>query len=447
LANKTIEVSRIESAKVNAKPLLVGSLTRDTWLPDKKEFDIFILFPPDVPRKEFEKKGLEIGKKVIRKLRGKFKIEYAEHPYVCGKVRGVDIDIVPCYEIGSADELKCAVDRTPFHVKYIDKHLPLEKSGEVRLLKQFCKANGVYGADAKTEGLSGYVCELLIVKYGSFLATAKALADCNAGMIVDIEQFYDKKEFNVLRRQFKNQALILIDPIDKKRNAAAAVSSVSLYKLKKAAKQFLSKPSTKQFFKKKYKSISKAELLHEHKRRGTKLILISFKPPKVVPDILWPQLRKFADRLEAILKENEFLVLRKDVYTDEDKLAVVLLEMKISELPSVQKRIGPTVFAWANSKRFLDKYSKMALTGPFVEDNFWVVEVKRKFLTAQEKLKDSLKDREKILKAKGIPSHIAKKISKKYEMFSEPNRIMKLAKKDKDFGIFLRKYFEMESLY
>jgi len=447
LAEKALKVTKEIAAKSDARPMLVGSLTRNTWLPDKFEFDIFILFPPDLKREQLEKKGLEIGKAVIKRLRGKYRIEYAEHPYVSGKVRGVDIDIVPCYEIESADKLKSSVDRTPFHVRYIEKHLPLEKSDDVRLLKQLCKSNGIYGADAKTNGFSGYVCELLIIKYGSFLSTIKAAAEWNAGKIIDIEEFYDKKDyFNLLRKQFKDQTLILIDPIDKKRNAAAAVSADSLYTLKKAAKQFLKKPDKRQFFERKYKPISRGELMRAKKLRGTELILIKFKPPKVVPDILWPQLRRFVSRIEAILKENEFVVLRKGVYTNEKTFAIVLLEMNISKLPSVQKRIGPKVFDWDDSQRFLDKYIKMALTGPFVENNFWAVETKRKFLTAQDKLKDSLKDNVKILKAKGIPSHIAKQIAKKYEMFSEPKKIMKLVKRDKDFGIFLRKYFEKESI-
>lgn len=446
LSVKVLEVTNSEAAKVNAKAMLVGSLTRDTWLPDKSEFDIFVLFHPDLPREQLEKIGLSIGKSTIKRLGGKFHIDYAEHPYVCGRVNGVDIDIVPCYEIESADKLKSAVDRTPFHVRYIEKRLPLEKSGDVRLLKQLCRAQGVYGADAKTEGFSGYVCELVIIRYGSFIAALEAVSQWKAGIVIDIEQFYDKKEYFNLRRQFKDQMLILIDPIDKSRNAAAAVSARSLYVLKKAASEFLSKPEKKYFFAGKHKPLSKSELLRMQRRRGTELILVSFKPPKVVPDILWPQLRRFAERLEAILGENEFVVLGKDVYTNENDFAAVLLEMEVSKLPFVQKRIGPRVFDWDDSTRFVEKYKRPALAGPFVDGGFWAVEVKRKFLTSPEKLADSLKDSVKILMAKGIPSYVAEQIARRHEITSDTRRVVKLVKKDKHFGIFLRRYFEKESL-
>jgi tRNA nucleotidyltransferase (CCA-adding enzyme) len=183
-------------------------------------------------------------------------------------------------------------------------------------------------------------------------------------------------------------------------------------------------------------------------KRRTELVLIKFMPPEVVPDILWPQLRRFAERLQSILEETkyEFRVLGKDVYTNEKDLAIVLLEMEVSKLPSVQKRFGPKIFDLDDSQRFLEKYKDKALAGPFIENNFWVVEIKRKFLTAREKLNDTLKEREDILKAKGIPSYIAEQLVKGFEIFSETSKIMEIMEKDKNFGIFLRKYFEKESL-
>lgn len=447
MAKKTLKIAKEEAKKFNAKPILAGSITRNTWLPGKMEFDVFILFQ-EISEKQLEEFGLELGKKIISKLNGSYKIEYAQHPYVSGTVKGIDIDIVPCYEVKSPEKLKSAVDRTPFHVKYIEKHLSKKASNEVRLLKQFCVANGIYGADAKTEGFSGYVCELLIINYGNFLSTLKAVINWKPGEVIDIENFYAKADHYILRKQFKDQALILIDPTDKNRNATAAVSAKSFYKLKKAAKEFLDNPSKELFFERSFEPITENELIMQQMKRRTELLLVKFTPPSVVPDILWPQLRRFAERLESILKEvkYEFRVLRKDAYTNEKDLAIVLLEMEISKLPIVQKKIGPKIFNLDDSKRFIEKYKNKALNGPFIENNFWVVEVKRKFLTARDKLKDTLKETKEILKAKGIPNYIAEKIEKKFEIISETEKIMELVKKDENFGIFLKKYFEKESL-
>jgi len=450
VAKKVFSVAKKEARKYKAKPLIAGSITRDTWLPGKIEFDLFIMFPTKLSGKKFEETGLKVGKAIFEKMEGSWKIEYAQHPYVSGKIYGVEIDIVPSYNVKSAEQLKSAVDRTPFHVKYLEKHLPLKLSDQVRLLKQFLTANGIYGADAKTEGFSGYLCELLIIRYKKFVSVLQNAVKMMPAEVIDIEKFYKKEEHKKLRQQFKDQALIMIDPTDKTRNVGAAVSAKNFFKFKKISSEFLANPSYELFSQRSYSPITENDLILNQMQRRTELILVRFNPPKVVPDILWPQLRRFSERLQSILEETqyEFKVLRRDEYTDEKNMAVVLLEMEVSKLPSVQKRIGPKVFDIDDSERFLKKYksNKLLLAGPFVEGDNWVVEMQRKFMTAREKLTDSLKDDVKILKAKGIPNHIANEIAKGFEIILESSRMMELVKEDKGFGIFLKKYFNPENL-
>ncbi|MDI6807165.1 MAG: CCA tRNA nucleotidyltransferase [Candidatus Aenigmarchaeota archaeon] len=448
LANKALKTVAELAKAYGAEPMLVGSLTRNTWLPEKREFDIFVLFPEKIKEEELEKIGLEIGKKSIKKLKGSYVVEYAQHPYTSGKVEGVSIDIVPCYRVTSAEKIRAAVDRTPFHVRYVEKNLSPKLANEVRLLKKFLNVNHAYGADAKTLGFSGYVCELLIIKYKSFIQVLKAAKKWQPGEIIDLENYHMKEDYPKLRRKFRNQPLILIDPTDRNRNATAALSSPNFFRFKKLACEFLKKPKTEFFEEKKFESITERELIEFQLKRRTELILIRFTPPEVVPDILWPQLRRFAERLQSILEEvkYEFKVLGKDVYTNEKDLAVVLLEMEVSKLPMVQKRIGPSIFDLDASKKFLQKYKK-PLTGPFIENNFWCVEVVRKFVTARQKLLDSLSKDVDVLKAKGIPNFIAKQIKKRFEIILENAKIMELVKTNEDFGVFLRKYFEKYSLW
>jgi len=152
-----------------AKPMLCGSVAKNTWLKDKNDLDLFFLFSPLLPLKKLKQYGLEIGKQIIEKFNGSYRISYAQHPYITGEIiynnRKYNLDIVPCYNVKNASKIKSAVDRTPFHVKYIKKNLKFPD--QVRLLKQFCIAHDVYGADVKTQGFSGYLCELLIINYGT----------------------------------------------------------------------------------------------------------------------------------------------------------------------------------------------------------------------------------------------------------------------------------------
>lgn len=447
VAKDVFSLTKKEARKLHADVILAGSITRDTWLPGKKEFDVFVLFPPKLKQKDLEKKGLNLGRKIITKVGGTWRVDYAQHPYISGNVEGIEVDIVPSYNVKSAEQLQSAVDRTPFHVRYIEKKLKKNMSPQVRLLKQFLTAHNLYGADAKTLGFSGYVCELLIIKYKNFLNALNEIAKWKPIEIIDIEKFYSKKDYHTLIKKYE-KALILIDPTDKTRNTTAAVSSENFFAFIKLAKEFLQNPLKEYFFIRQETPINESEFILNQIQRRTELIFVKFKPPTTVPDILWPQLRRFADRLESILEEtrNEFKVLKKDVYSDEKDLAVIVLEMEVSKLPIVQKRIGPRITDLDDSRRFLEKYKTNNLNGPYIEDDFWVVEIKRKFVSARDKLEDSLHQNKKILEAKGIPNLIAKEISKEYEIFSESDKVISLMKEDKDFGVFVKKFFAKNSL-
>jgi len=445
LSKKALTVVNKLAKKYKGKGMLAGSITRDTWLPDKLEFDIFVLFPESMKKEKLEKVGLEIGKSAIKKLRGSFSIEYAEHPYVSGVVEGVRIDIVPCFEVPSAEKIKSAVDRTPFHVRYIEKNLKKAQADEVRLLKQFLKAHGLYGADIKTEGISGYVSELLIIKYKNFINCLKAISKWKPGEVIDLAGFYKKSEYPKLRKEFRGNTLILIDPVDRNRNAAAALSAKNFFFLKKVAQKFLKEPREEDFFPPKIQPITEEELRKFLNERGTQLIIVKFIPPKVVPDILWSQLRKFAERLQSILEETkyEFKVFSKDSFTDERFIAAVVLEMEVYRLPFVQKRIGPPIFDQDNSKKFLEKYSQ-DLT--YIEDDRWVAETKREFITAKSKIEDSLKKPLEILLAKGIPSHVAERLVHGFDVIDDIEGIMRIVERNPEFGAFLRKFFQKEKL-
>ncbi|MFH7880568.1 MAG: CCA tRNA nucleotidyltransferase [Candidatus Aenigmatarchaeota archaeon] len=446
LAKKTLKIAKTIAKKYNAEAMLVGSIVRNTWLPDKKEFDVFILFPENLSANQLEEYGLKIGKEIVKKLNGEFFLKYAQHPYVSARVNDVEIDIVPCYKIKDPKNLKSAVDRTPFHVKYLNKKINKKLAGEVRLLKKFLREHSLYGADAKTEGFSGYLCELLIIKYKSFLNLLKECQKWKLGEIIDLENYYKKEDYLVLRKIFFKQPLIVIDPTDKNRNVAAALTLENFFKFKKIAKEFLLNPSKETFYGEKNKYLTDIELSRLKFSRETEFIAIKFIPPKISSDILWPQLRKFAERIKNILEERkyEFKVFGYCVYTDEKDLALVFLEMEIYNLPKIQKLIGPYVFDEENSKRFLEAH-KECLNGPYIENERWVVEVERKFKNAREKIIDSLSKSVEILKAKGIPNYIAEALSKGFEVLDSKN-IEKLLIERRDVGEALYKYFYKQKL-
>jgi len=435
---------------------LAGSFIRDTWMPDKKEFEIFIMFPENTSREKLEKQGLEVGKQIVDKLNGRYVVAYAEHPYIRATTEGFDIDIVPCYRLKSAKKIKSAVDRTPFHNRWIEKYFPKGLSGEVRLFKQFTKTLGVYGSDTKTQGFAGYLTELLITHYGSFESLAYEASHWQPGRVfIDLQKHHKGGQAKIpddLRQRFKGQPLIVIDPVDPNRNVAASFTPENFARFVLACERFVKHPSINAFFPKPEK-INISQLFKLIEERGSKFLLIQFQRPDVIDDTLWPQLRRTANRLKDIMHEYDFMVIDWGVHSDlfdvkEAKSkprhsgnSYMLLELGVWKLPAIRKIIGPPVFIRQRASEFKKKYQRLGKV--WVEGDRLAAEVKREFLDARKKLEDTLSDSEKELKAKGIGSYIAKSIAgRRGFKILEETQIIDLAKKDREFGLFLKKHVE-----
>ena len=178
----------------NVEILLAGSVARGTQVRGNFDIDIFLLFPRSMDEKAMEKKGLEIAKKVIKNKDESYSIKYAEHPYtklVFGNL-GVDVEIVPAYKITDMKDKGTSVDRTPLHNEFIASKLSERQRDDVRVLKTFLNSHGVYGAEARIEGFSGYLCELLICHFGSFINFVCAAASMKLPMAIDV---LNKKEY------------------------------------------------------------------------------------------------------------------------------------------------------------------------------------------------------------------------------------------------------------
>src|SRR5260370_38476791 len=86
----------LKSKGWDAKPFLAGSVAKGTHLTGT-EIDVFVAFPPDLPRADLEERGLALGKLLERGAH-----LYAEHPYTRGRYGGLPVQIVPCYRSAGA---------------------------------------------------------------------------------------------------------------------------------------------------------------------------------------------------------------------------------------------------------------------------------------------------------------------------------------------------------
>lgn len=342
---------RIQSRKIDATVSLQGSVAKDTWISGDKNIDLFLIFSHTYSKEDLKKYGLKIG------ILSDYEIAYAEHPYVRNLMEGYEVDVVPAYQF--REGIRSSVDRTPLHTKYVLE--TLKDKDQVRLLKKFTRSIGVYGSDLKVQGLSGYLCELLVIKFHTFENVLKAASSWKKGEYLDLEEG-PKKEFR--------EPLIFVDPVDPGRNVAAVLSLENFATFVYHSRAYLKNPDPSYFFR---------EPERYKRTPGTELYRIDFDV-KLIDDILFPQLRKTRDFLVKTLEKHEFSVFNAAVFD-----SGILLELSVFELPPFKPHVGPPISEREHCERFAEKHSIIT----FQKDKMCAV-VKRKYTRAEHLLKDML---------------------------------------------------------
>jgi tRNA nucleotidyltransferase (CCA-adding enzyme) len=422
--------SACQSQDITAIVRVEGSVAKDTWLSENPDIDVFMRLPTSIPRKNLGEVGLRIAKKAAGDAE---QVErFAEHPYLQIFVGGYRVDIVPCYE-AKPGEWQSATDRTPYHTDYIKAHLSKKLLGEVRLLKKFMQGIDVYGAEIKVGGFSGYLCELLVMKYGSFAEAIKAFARYNRRVVIDIEGFYADRE-NELALLFP-EPLVVVDPVDKGRNVASAVQPQKLYTFIAASRAFLKNPAAAFFFPPKPQILSAEELKIQLAKRDSAIVFLVVGAVEAVPDVLWGQLFRSKRSLRTLLELNDFRVLKDAVWSDEKTLSVFVFEFEQQFLANVKKHLGPPLEREAECEKFLAKYAdnKKVISGPYVEDGRWMVTLPRKTTDAVVLLREKLADGGKNA---GVAELIAKAIQKNLKVLVN-GEVLEVYKSNESFAGFL----------
>jgi tRNA nucleotidyltransferase (CCA-adding enzyme) len=179
---------------------------------------------------------------------------YAEHPYVTidyiVKNYTIKIDIVLFFDLG-LEYIKnygpiTAVDRSPWHGRFIKDNLSQDQKNDVRVLKQFFKANHCYGDKSAVGkvGFIGYSAELLIHHYENLQNLFSNFTTLKENPID-----FHNRSINELKKiqHFQNDYIIITDPVDKNRNVASAISEKAYKYCKQRITEFLNNPN-KDFF-------------------------------------------------------------------------------------------------------------------------------------------------------------------------------------------------------
>ena len=394
-----------EKGGIDAKANAVGSVAKNTWLRGKSDIDIFISFPIETKMDDLKEIGLDIAYKTNDALNGNPSEHYASHPYLTCDIDGFEVDIVPCYAIEEGQSIISAVDRTILHTKYIQKHLRKEQEDEVLLLKKFMDAVGTYGSEFKTGGFAGYLCELLILKYGTFEATLRAAQNWNKHTEIDLEG-YGTSGNDI----FENDPLVFIDPTDENRNVGAALRMERYVDFIVASRNFLDiaddndldedekQEKIIEFFKplKKEKFLGKSNeeiaksILESFKNRQTQTLILKFKISEdISADALHPQLLKTVSSICEKIEMEEFSVFKYDYWTDEEEYVIFTIELNVFKQGKFYIHKGPKVWP----KKACDNFKKKWQDALYPLDEFMVLTRERDYKTAKEFLEKTLDDK------------------------------------------------------
>ena len=429
-----ITTAKLKSGK---DAVVCGSIGKGVWHAGNHDIDLFILFPKSTKRDVLEDDGLLYGKQITAEMKGEAVMKFAEHPYIKAVIQDYDIDIVPAYRIKIGEKIISAVDRSPLHLQYILNKFNDKLRDETRLLKQFMRGIGVYGSDVKTEGFSGYACELLVLNYGSFEKVLKAAVKWNPIQVLQLKGKPNKKR---LTKKFP-EPLIIVDPVDKNRNVTSIVSPEKLIYFIKKAKTFLEQPDAS-YFEESTPIPMNSEQIETVKQRKTKFFALQIEKAKdIVDDTLYPQLRRAMRRIVSVLKDNEFIVMNTFLSEETEGRIYMIFEMEIWSLPSIKKMMGPFIEANKNVKDFLAKYPPEKGFVPYVEGKIWYVDKIRESLDAVEAIRDFLSQEIEELNKQGIPKKIAESMFQ--ARLLEHDDFWSVLKQNKAISDLLRrKYFE-----
>jgi tRNA nucleotidyltransferase (CCA-adding enzyme) len=352
------KINKTSGSHISA--IVAGSFGKGTNLKDSMDFDVFVLYPPSLPKEQFIKEGLDLGQKIFK---GYFwEKAYSQHPYIRGIIDGYKVEIVPAYKINPGDPIISAVDRTSLHLLFIEKNISASQKNDVRLLKYFMKKIGCYGANSEVSGFSGYLCELLILFYGDFLTLLKH----SANWILPIK-FTLVKEQHINLERF-NDPLVVIDPVDNNRNVASAVEERQLNIFIAASRVFLENPNINFFNKKIVNQMTYHQLVGRLK--NFPMVCLEFDVKGMLKEVVWSKVRRNTKKLLQHLDFVNFNVLKYEIYYKEnyDKAYLIIMVDSL-KLPYLKQIIGPLVSDFKSSQNYLQNIK--CIFGPYIKENRW----------------------------------------------------------------------------
>ncbi|MHA2059805.1 MAG: hypothetical protein ACW976_03410 [Candidatus Ranarchaeia archaeon] len=347
-----------------------GSIAKGTNLGNIADIDLFAILNT-TDKRLLDQYARVVGARVTKHLHTKLEIAFADNPYALFsfqyKNNRIPVNLVPTIHVSEKIPLKRALSlsgmaRTPLHTEYAKTKLQ-GFQGDIRLLKYFSQQKRIYGIF----GLTGWLCELLVLHYGSFEKTLEAISQWSSP-IIDLTQ---TNSVNELKRKFSSSLVIILDPIDPDRNAAAGIQGfmgqLMYQRLKRVASHALNNSSS---------------TFVQLQPCGNVIIKLQKTPKYMIETTAASLVGGFVNKLAHSLLQYNYKV--EDAWLDlNSDHPQVIIQFNTTSNPTVKIQ-GPPISMKEPSQTFLKRHKD---TTPFKEDNRWWVIVESKY----PQIKDAIK--------------------------------------------------------
>ena len=380
--------AELKKAKIEGDAVLGGSIAKGTFLRDDYDCDIFVRFALE----KYRKKDISA---LLKKVLSKFRPEEVNgsRDYYQFERDGIHFEIVPVLLIKKSGEATNVIDVSPMHVAWIRKGLSRKKnlSDEVRLARAFCKGIGVYGAESFINGFSGHVIDILTIYYGGFRELLSASQKWKDKAVVDPEDYHRGKAIFSINKSKTEGPLVLVDPVQPYRNAAASISKEKFETFKREAGKFLKNPS-ESFF---------TETGIELKKEEGRLIIEARSIPGK-KDVAGCRVKKAFEYILEKLNENDFKVISSAWEWDKKSAAHFSYSFDVKELKRIKAehqviKRGPPVSLKSHAAIFRKKYRSV-----FEKDGKLYARVSREYTSPEQLINMLAKDKYLKTKVSGI---------------------------------------------
>ncbi len=194
-------------------------------------------------------------------------------------------------------------------------------------------------------------------------------------------------------------------------------------------------PSETFFYPPKPEVLSTKALENQLEKCGSTVVFLVIGELNAVPDVLWGQLYRSKRSLRTMLELNDFKVLKDAVWRSEKATSVFMFELEAQVLPNIKKHLGPPLEREAECVKYLAKYAgnEQVISGPYIEDGRWMVELPRKTPDAAALLREKLADGGKNA---GVADLIAEAIKENLRVLVN-GEVVEVYEGNADFTVFL----------